>query len=174
MGCFSGCLMTSASNQKLFCEICSAFSCSFDEFVGEKVVSPSYSSAIFLSPPSILFELLYDLCCSVTQLCLTLCDPMDCSLPGSSVRGISQVRILEWVVISFSKGSSQPRDWTQVSCTAGRSFTIWATSQCPFEAGKGTETDCGSIWKKHNPAGKWIWAQWDPFQTSVLTAARLC
>ena len=47
MGCFSGRLMSSASGQKLFCEVCSAFRCSFDEFVGEKVVSPSYSSAIF-------------------------------------------------------------------------------------------------------------------------------
>ena len=46
MGCFSGCLMSSASNQKLFCGVCSAFKCSFDEFVGEKVVSPPYSSAI--------------------------------------------------------------------------------------------------------------------------------
>ena len=47
MGCFSGRLMSSASNQKLFCELCSLFSCSFDEFVGEKVVSPSYSSTIY-------------------------------------------------------------------------------------------------------------------------------
>ena len=51
MGCLSGCLISSASIQKLFCGICSAFKCSFDEFVGEKVVSPSYSSAI-LGPPS--------------------------------------------------------------------------------------------------------------------------
>ena len=51
MGCFSGRLMSSASNQKLFCEVCSAFKCSFDEFVGEKVVSPSYSSAILAPPP---------------------------------------------------------------------------------------------------------------------------
>ena len=50
MGCFSGRLMSAASDQKLFCELCSAFSCSFDEFVGEKVVSPSYSSTI-LAPP---------------------------------------------------------------------------------------------------------------------------
>ena len=49
MGCFSGCLMSSASGQKLFCEVCSAFKCSFNEFVGEKVVSPSYSSAILAS-----------------------------------------------------------------------------------------------------------------------------
>ena len=50
MGCFSGLLMSSASDQKLFCEVCSAFNCSFDEFVGEKVVSTSYPSAI-LAPP---------------------------------------------------------------------------------------------------------------------------
>ena len=56
----------------------------------------------------------------VAQSCPTLCDPTDCSLPGSSVHGIFQARILEWVVISFSRGSSQPRDRTQVSRTAGR------------------------------------------------------
>ena len=50
--------------------------------------------------------------CLVTKLCLTLCDPMDCSLLGSSAHGISQARILEWVAISFSRGSSQPRDQT--------------------------------------------------------------
>ena len=59
----------------------------------------------------------------------TLCDPMDCSPPGSSVHGILQARILEWVAISFSRGSSQPRDRTQVSCIAGRFFTIWATRE---------------------------------------------
>ena len=56
----------------------------------------------------------------VAQLCPTLCDPMDYSPPGSSVLGILQARILEWVAIPFSKGSSQPRDRTQVSCIAGR------------------------------------------------------
>ena len=61
----------------------------------------------------------------VAQSCLTLCDPLDCSLPGSSVHGIFQARVLEWVAISFSRGSSQPRDWTRVSCIAGRYFTIW-------------------------------------------------
>ena len=50
----------------------------------------------------------------VTQSCLTLCNPMDCSLPGSSVHGIFQTRILEWATVPFSRGSSQPRDWTQV------------------------------------------------------------
>ena len=67
----------------------------------------------------------------VTQSCPTLSDPMDCSLPGSSVHGIFQARVLEWVVISFSRGSSQPRDRTQVSCIACRRFTIWATREAP-------------------------------------------
>ena len=58
-----------------------------------------------------------------------LCDPMDCSLPGSSVHGILQARILEWVAISSFRGSSRPRDQTQVSCIAGRFFTIWATKE---------------------------------------------
>ena len=54
--------------------------------------------------------------CSVTQLCLILCKPMDCSSLSSSVCGILQARILEWVAISYSKGSSQPRDPTCISC----------------------------------------------------------
>ena len=65
--------------------------------------------------------------CSVAQSCPSLCDPINRSLPGSSVHGTFQARILEWVAISFSRGSSQPRDWTQVSCTARSFFPIWAT-----------------------------------------------
>ena len=65
----------------------------------------------------------------VSQLCLTLCNSMDCSLPGSSVHGILQARILEWVAIPFSRGSSQPRDGPWVSYTVGRFFTIWATRE---------------------------------------------
>ena len=60
----------------------------------------------------------------VTQLCLTSCDPMDGNPPGSSVHGILQVRILEWVAIPFSRGSSQPRDRIQVSRIAGRFFHL--------------------------------------------------
>ena len=67
----------------------------------------------------------------VAQYCPTLCDPIDCSLPGSSVHGILQARILEWVAISFSRGSSWPRYRTQVSCIAGRRFTVWATREIP-------------------------------------------
>ena len=61
------------------------------------------------------------------QLCLTLCDPMDCSQPGSSVHGIFHARILEWVAISYSRGFSPPRDRTRVSCVsciASRFFTL--------------------------------------------------
>ena len=65
----------------------------------------------------------------VAQSCLTLCDTMDCSLPGSSIHGIFQATVLEWVAISFSRGSSQTRDRTLVSCIAGRHFTVWATRE---------------------------------------------
>ena len=63
----------------------------------------------------------------VTYSCPTLCNTMDSSPPSSSVHGILQARIMEWLAIPFSRGSSQPRDWTQVSCITGRFFTIWAT-----------------------------------------------
>ena len=60
----------------------------------------------------------------VIQSCPTLCNPMDCSPPGSSVQGILQARILEWVAISFSKESSQPRDQSWVSCIAGSLYHL--------------------------------------------------
>ena len=68
----------------------------------------------------------------VAQLCLTLCDPMDYSLPGFSVHGISQARILEWVAISFSRASSWPKDQTLascVSCITDGFFTHWAIGE---------------------------------------------
>ena len=69
----------------------------------------------------------------VTQLCPTLCNPMD-----YTVHGILQSRILEWVPIPFSKGSSQPRDWTQVSLNAGRFFTSWASREAQEYTGLGS------------------------------------
>ena len=54
-----------------------------------------------------------------------LCDPMDCSPPGSSVHGILPARVLEWVAIPFSRGSSWPREQTRVSCIAGRLYIVW-------------------------------------------------
>ena len=80
----------------------------------------------------------------VTQSCPTLCDPMDYSLPGSSICGVFQARILEWVAISFSRRSSPPRDRTQVSQTAGRLFTVCAIREAPFfekEVGIGRSVD---------------------------------
>ena len=66
--------------------------------------------------------------------CPTLYNPMDCSPPGSSVHGILQPRILEWVAISSSRGASRPRDQTQVSRIAGRFFIDWVTREALTEA----------------------------------------
>ena len=74
-------------------------------------------------------EILCALLCLVARSCPTLCDPMDCSLPVFSVHGFLQARILEWIAISSSRGSSWPRDRTQVSCIAGWFFTVWATEK---------------------------------------------
>ena len=90
-------------------------------------VTQSWTRLKRLSSSSSSRSLSYLCACLVAQLCLTLCNPMDCSPPGSSVHGIFQARILEWVAIPFSRRSSQPRDWTWISWTAGRFFTIWAT-----------------------------------------------
>ena len=68
----------------------------------------------------------------VAQSCPTLCDSMDCSLSGSSIHGIFQARVLEWIAISFSRGSSWPRNPTPVSHIAGRHFTIWATREAYY------------------------------------------
>ena len=65
----------------------------------------------------------------VTQLCLTLCNPTDCSLPGSFVHGIFQAIVLEWLAISFFRGSSQPRDRTWIPHIVDRRFTVWATRE---------------------------------------------
>ena len=71
----------------------------------------------------------YEWVSEVAQSCSTLCDPIDCSLSGSSVYGIFQARVLEWIAISFSRGSSRPRNRTRVSRIAGRHFTVWTTRE---------------------------------------------
>ena len=81
------------------------------------LMSPALSGRFFTTPATWEAQVL------VAQSCLILCNPMNCSPPGSSVPGIIQARILEWVTIPFSRGSSQPRDQTQV-CFADRFFTI--------------------------------------------------
>ena len=85
----------------------------------------------------------------VAQSCWTLCNLMDHSLPGSAVHGIFQARILEWAAISFSRGSSQPRDRTWVSCIADRRFTVWATREA-----HGTP-----MWKTRVVSNDLIWAE---------------
>ena len=72
--------------------------------------------------PLILMKMRMKVKVKVAQSCPTLCDPMD-----YAVRGILQARILEWIAFPFSRGPSQPRDWTQGSCRAGRFFTSWTT-----------------------------------------------
>ena len=106
----------------------------------------------------------------VAQSCPTLCDPMSCSLPGSSVHGILQARILEWVAFPFSRGSSQAKDWTQVSWIAGRSFTVWATREAPHlineerilkfhhrhstTFNQSSDSDCGRHWLPMSPKSR--------------------
>ena len=94
----------------------------FVSFINIGKLSPTVSSGTAF----LLFFLLSTLGESlVAQSCLTLCDPMDCSLPGSSNHGIFQARVLKWVAISFSRESSWPRDRTWVSHIAGRCIIIW-------------------------------------------------
>ena len=87
----------------------------------------------------------------IAQLCVTL---FDCSPPCFSAHGISQTRILEWVAISFSRGSFRPRNWTRVSCIAGRFFTVWATrdwiTNCIFFFffKQDYQGLCGHIWNE--------------------------
>ena len=83
----------------------------------------------------------------LAKSCLTLCDPMDCSLPGSSVHGTFQARILEWFAISFSRGSSQSKDWTQVFCTASRFFTDWATREDSYYTLRITKINSANLLK---------------------------
>ena len=80
-----------------------------------------------------------------------LCNPMDCSLPDSPIHGIFQARVLECIAISFSRGSSPPRDWTWVSCIASRCFTIWATRKAHvLVLGWPKSHFCNILWKNLN------------------------
>ena len=90
-----------------------------------KIIAKKWSPDLYLCNTHFSLEVKWS---EVARSCPTLCDLMDCSLPGS-IHGIFQARILEWVAISFSRGSSRPRDQTRVSCIAGRHFTVWATNK---------------------------------------------
>ena len=111
------------------------------------------------SPAQQVNNMLWPRLCSAAaakslQSCPTLCNPTDGGPPGLSVPGILQARILEWVAIPFSRRSSRPRDQTQVSCIAGRLFTVWATGEARDRLTRGkpirtpghhTATCCGSL-----------------------------
>ena len=83
--------------------------------------------------------------CPVAQLCLTLWDPMDCSPPGFTIHGILPVRTVEWLGISFFRGSSWPRDWTWVSCIGRWILYHWATWEAPHNM---------NFTPKENPEGR--------------------
>ena len=89
----------------------------------------------------------------VAQLCPTLCDLMDRSLPGSSVHVILKARILEWVAISFSRGSFQSRDWICVSCIAGGFFTTKPPGK-PRPKIMWSEHDQSQEWWQGHPASR--------------------
>ena len=93
--------------------------------VNEKSEDQTSCSLLLLTPFG--RDTIYVCAHSVTQLCPTLCDPMDYSTPGCCLHGILQARILEWVVISFSRGSPQPKDQTCVSCFGRQVLHRWAT-----------------------------------------------
>ena len=103
--------------------------------------------------------------------CVWLWSPMDCSLPGSSVCGILQARILEWVAIPFSRGSSQPRDRNHISCIAGGFFTVWVTREAtskplPLDThySRSGFSECSS-----NITQEWLKYRWQPCHTQVIT-----
>ena len=99
----------------------------------------------------------------VTQSCPTLCDPMGCSLPGSSVHGIFQAIVLEWIVISFSKGSSRPRDRTRVSHIVDRHLTVWATREAsgfPYFLQFKSEFCNKESWSEPQSAPGLVFADW--------------
>ena len=93
----------------------------------------------------------------VAQSCPTLCDPMDCSLSGSSVHGIFQARVLEWIAISFSRGSFRPRNRTRVSRIAGRRFTVWATREGDSALSEHTHIDY--LWEEEKKTNTREWRQ---------------
>ena len=114
-----------------------SISWSWAQFVSSTQVSNKEVNQDYLLILSLKFQLFLprdDMCAQSLQLYLSLCHPMYCSPPGSSVHGILRARILEWVARPSSRGSPPPRDWTYVSCIshiADRFFTYWATWEAP-------------------------------------------
>ena len=108
------------TTSQMSCCLLTAAACPLIQLALVTFPSPPTSYTAFLVLPSV-----------ISLSCLTLCDPLDCSPPGSSVYGILQARILEWIAMPFSRGASWPRDWTWVAHIADRFFTVWATGEAP-------------------------------------------
>ena len=106
----------------------------------------------------------------VAQSCPTLCHPVDFSSPGSSVHGIPQARTLEWVAISFSTGSSRPKDRTWVSYIAGGFFTVWPTREALMTLVNLHYLLKGPISKYNHTGGSglWLWISKDTIQSVIL------
>ena len=107
-------------------------SCNFDRFLSTWL--PPSSHPPLLPPLGRLVD--SSVCILVASHVELICNPMGYSLPGFFVHGISQERILGRVVVSFSRGSSQPRHWTQVFCIAARFFTVWDPREAPHQCRK--------------------------------------
>ena len=120
----------------------------------------------------VFLPLLFNIILEVLAIALSraqLCDPMDCSPPGSSVHRISQARVLEWVVIFSSRGSSWPRDRTQVCCIAGGFFTIWATREASY---KGLLSSCKHVFR--SDSSKWKCEAKECLFSVLMHAAKFC
>ena len=113
-------------------------------------------------------------CCLVAKSCLTLCDPMDCSPPGSSVHGILQARVREWGAMPSSRGPSPPRDWTHGPCIGEQVLHHWATRKRHHTGGTVVKNllvdardagDLGSVpGSRRSPGG----GDGNPNQSSIL------
>ena len=101
---------------------------------------------------------------AVVQSCPTLCDPMDCRPPDSSANGILQARIMEWVAIPFSKGSSWPKDWTLDLCITGRLFTVVTPQETEPDLPASVQESPAEVWVNRGlPQGQghWIHQYWE-------------
>ena len=111
----------------------------------------------------------------VPPSCLPLCNPTDCSPWGSFVYGILQARILERVAIPFSRGTTWPRDWTCVSCIAGRFFTVWVTVVFPGGSpgeGNGNTHQYSCLKNSMDRGARWTYRPWYCRVRHVLVRAR--
>ena len=114
--------------------------------------------------------------CERAQSCPTLCDPMDCSPPGSSVHGILQARILEWVAISFSRASSWTGDWTCISCIGRRILYCWETWEALTGKGGSDKgfAETGKLWWGSVLLSAWayLWPEYVNLNFDILTPKR--